>query len=196
MKGEGFGWFWSILTGKTGGFTEQTGFGRFRLKQMVLVDFDWKNWGLTKKTGFGRFWRKQLVVADFNWKNWVLVDFGREKLVLNRNKWFWSILAEQVVVVDFDWKTGFWLKTRVLVDFDRKSGFLLSVAKTPSFGRFWPKRRNWADLGLISWNYLLVPPGCEPGASGPRVERLAPRLSPISEVKPGQAHLLLVWATT
>ena len=106
-------------------------------------------------------------------------------------------------LVDFDLKSRFWF------DFDGKTQFWLILAKTP---RFSPKKCFWSiftekprldpfwlilalKLGFISSIKILVPAGFEPGTSGATVLNVTIRPGPISEVKPGQAHLLLGWAT-
>ena len=39
-------------------------------EELVLVDFDWKNWILTEITGLGQFSPEKILLVDFDRKNW------------------------------------------------------------------------------------------------------------------------------
>ena len=154
---------------------------------MVLVDFDQKNW----------FW-SNLAGKTATANKLVLVNFGRKK-------WFWLILTEK----NWFWT---WKKTGQKTGFGPKKNWcqskkLIFDQKKIGFEWFWPKKIIWGHLGFPneflnfklnfnSWIQLLVPPEFEPGSSSARDEHVAPRPRPISDVKPGQAQLILRWATT
>ena len=131
LKGVGSFWpkdlFSTHKSGLSGFWPKKTCFGRFRPKEVVLVDFGWKNWVLTEKAGFGRFWPK-------NWSSLILAG----KSVLTEKTGFGRFWPNKVVLVDFDWKNWF-------------------LTEITGFGRFSTENNwFWSTLDRKMWLWLIL----------------------------------------